>query len=227
MADKALRLKMERGQCMDLFPVPASAVAQALAPFGLEERDALSDLLPEGTFYSPLGPSDVQSGDQGDAASYTLGKKLKKSQYVARAPGLLRMLFQPWFSQEALDRLAAGRWRCENGILAPAELGEVRLPLPRPQARLDRGGLVHRMVWEADQDLTLEVFLPRELALAPGRELEMVGAVLTVEGQMDVPPAAGERWLLLSAGIPADRRNCPQRMGLAAGGSVWRRGAPP
>ena len=69
MADKALRLKMERGQCMDLFPVPASAVAQALAPFGLEERDALSDLLPEGTFYSPLGPSDVQSGDQGDAAS--------------------------------------------------------------------------------------------------------------------------------------------------------------
>ena len=50
MADKALRLKMERGQCMDLFPVPASAVAQALAPFGLEERDALSDLLPEGTF---------------------------------------------------------------------------------------------------------------------------------------------------------------------------------
>ena len=130
MADKALRLKMERGQCMDLFPVPASAVAQALAPFGLEERDALSDLLPGGTFYSPLGPSGVQSGDQGDAASYTLGKKLKKSQYVARAPGLLRMLFQPWFSQEALDRLAAGRWRCENGILAPAELGEVRLPIP-------------------------------------------------------------------------------------------------
>ena len=84
MADKALRLKMERGQCMDLFPVPASAVAQALAPFGLEERDALSDLLPEGTFYSPLGPSDVQSGDQGDAASYTLGKKLKKSQYVRK-----------------------------------------------------------------------------------------------------------------------------------------------
>ena len=111
MADKALRLKMERGQCMDLFPVPASAVAQALAPFGLEERDALSDLLPEGTFYSPLGPSDVQSGDQGDAASYTLGKKLKKSQYVARAPDLLRMLFQPWFSQEALDRLAAGAVR--------------------------------------------------------------------------------------------------------------------
>ena len=59
MADKALRLKMERGQCMDLFPVPASAVAQALAPFGLEERDALSDLLPEGTFYSPLGLSGV------------------------------------------------------------------------------------------------------------------------------------------------------------------------
>ena len=94
------------------------------------------------------------------------------------------MLFQPWFSQEALDRLAAGRWRCENGILAPAELGEVRLPIPRPQARLDWGGLVHRMVWEADQDLTLEVFLPRELALAPGRELEMAGAVLTVEGDV-------------------------------------------
>lgn len=232
MADKALRLKMERGQCMDLFPVPASAVAQALAPFGLEERDALSDLLPEGTFYSPLGPSDVQSGDQGDAASYTLGKKLKKSQYVARAPGLLRMLFQPWFSQEALDRLAAGRWRCENGILAPAELGEVRLPLPRPQARLDRGGLVHRMVWEADQNLTLEVFLPRELALAPGRELEMAGAVLTVEGQMDVPPAAGERWLLLSAGIPARPEELPSedgagswRLCLAEGGPALKPGS--
>ena len=217
MADKALRLKMERGQCMDLFPVPASAVAQALAPFGLEERDALSDLLPGGTFYSPLGPSGVQSGDQGDAASYTLGKKLKKSQYVARAPGLLRMLFQPWFSQEALDRLAAGRWRCENGILAPAELGEVRLPIPRPQARLDRGGLVHRMVWEADQDLTLEVFLPRELAL---------------EGQMDVPPAAGERWLLLSAGIPARPEELPSedgagswRLCLAEGGPALKPGS--
>ena len=131
-----------------------------------------------------------------------------------------------------MDRLAAGRWRCENGILAPAELGEVRLPIPRPQARLDRGGLVHRMVWEADQDLTLEVFLPRELALAPGRELEMAGAVLTVEGQMDVPPAAGERWLLLSAGIPARPEELPSedgagswRLCLAEGGPALKPGS--
>ena len=218
MADTVLRLKMERGQCLDLFPVPAAAVERALAPFGLGEGDAVSDLLPGGTLYTPLGPSAAQSGERADEGSYTLRKKLKKSRYVARDPGLLRLLFQPWFPQEALDRLAAGRWRCENGILAPAELGELPVPLPRPQARLDQGGLVHRMVWEADRDLTLEVFLPRALALAPGRELEMAGAVLTVEGQMDVPPAAGERWLLLSAGTPAR----PEELPWSEGAAGWR-----
>ena len=88
------------------------------------------------------------------------------------------------------------------------------------------------MVWEADQDLTLEVFLPRELALAPGRELEMAGAVLTVEGQMDVPPAAGERWLLLSAGIPARPEELPSedgagswRLCLAEGGPALKPGS--
>ena len=65
MADKALRLKMERGQCMDLFPVPASAVAQALAPFGLEERDALSDLLPKGHFIVLWGHPMSRAGIRG------------------------------------------------------------------------------------------------------------------------------------------------------------------
>lgn len=221
MAEWLLRLRLEQGQALPAFPLPAAAVRKDLEPFGLADGVPVSDLLPGGTIYLPLRPAaGGPVGTSITAEGYIRQKRLKKARFLARDRDLLRRLFLPAFQQDALERVLDGRWLCDQGILAPGNWRAFPALDPRPDQRIGDTGLTHRMVCHALQDTELALYLNRPLALVPGAELELGGARLRVleQSPLESPPSANRHWLLLSAGIPAASGQLPQ----AEGSAGWR-----